>query len=164
VTLPAAETIFGILDQVKDPEVPVLSVVELGIIRGVRWVDGALHIDITPTYSGCPALRAIEDDIRAELARHGHTAVHINLVYAPPWTTDWIPPEAKEKLRQYGIAPPGPVEDDGLVTITPRRQPTPCPFCSSLNTERTSEFGSTACKSLHKCHGCHQPFEHFKPF
>jgi len=155
--------LFGILDEVKDPEVPVLSVVELGIVRDARVDEGGVTITITPTYSGCPAMHTIEQDIRAALAARGVSKVQIETVHAPAWTTAWIQPAAREKLRAFGIAPPGPVEQGGLITLTRRRAAVACPYCGSAHTELRSEFGSTACKAIHYCRACQQPFDEFKP-
>ena len=119
---------------------------------------------ITPTYSGCPAMREIEADIRTALAARSVTDVAIDTVFAPAWTTDWIGPEAREKLRKYGIAPPRQAEEPGLITLTRRRAPVPGPFCGSSDTRLQSEFGSTACKAIHVCNACRQPFDEFKPF
>lgn len=155
---------LDILESVKDPEVPVLSVVELGVVRGVE-VDGtSATVTITPTYSGCPALRTIEEDIVAALEAGGYQSVTVRTEYAPAWTTDWMSASAKEKLRAYGIAPPGRVAAEALIPLGPTRRNVPCPFCGSSDTTTESEFGATACKSLHSCHSCHQPFEHFKAF
>lgn len=159
------DELFGILDEVKDPEVPVLSVVELGIVRDASVQDEVAIITITPTYSGCPAMRVIEDDIRAALVAHGVAAVKIETVYAPAWTTDWLSADAKRKLEAYGIAPPGPAARESLVSLT--RAPSAaermrCPYCHSLETEVRSEFGSTACKAIAYCSKCDQPFEVFK--
>ncbi len=152
------------LGQVLDPEVPVLSVLELGIVRGVSVEDGSVHVIVTPTYSGCPATEAIQDAVRAALLQAGANSVQIELQYAPAWTTDWIAPEAAEKLRRYGIAPPHTVAGEAN-THTLRFHPrqVPCPRCASSNTERLSEFGSTACKSLYRCVACREPFDYFKP-
>ncbi|HVZ78105.1 MAG TPA: 1,2-phenylacetyl-CoA epoxidase subunit PaaD [Gemmatimonadaceae bacterium] len=162
--MPSRDDLYRIVGEVKDPEVPVLSVVELGIVRDVQADGSHVTVTLTPTYSGCPAMRTIEQDIRDTLATHGITDVSVETVYSPAWTTDWIGPEAREKLRQFGIAPPGPAEQGGLITLTRRRTPVPCPFCGSSNTERRSEFGSTACKAIHFCNACRQPFDEFKPF
>lgn len=151
-----------ILESVKDPEVPVLSVVELGVVRRVEVLGTRATVTITPTYSGCPALHTIEADITSALTAAGFEAVQINTVYAPAWTTDWIEAPAREKLRAYGIAPPGPAT--ALVTLGATVRSAPCPFCGSADTHTESAFGSTACKSLHVCHSCRQPFEHFKSF
>jgi ring-1,2-phenylacetyl-CoA epoxidase subunit PaaD len=156
--------VLAILESVKDPEIPVVSVVELGIVRDVS-VDGSrVSITITPTYSGCPAMREIEQDIRSALGASGITEVELITVHAPAWTTDWIGTEAREKLRAYGIAPPGPAEQGGLVTITHRRTAPVCPRCGSSNTQLQSEFGSTACKAIHVCNACREPFDEFKAF
>lgn len=153
-----------ILDSVKDPEVPVLSVVELGVVRDAVVSGDAVVVTITPTYSGCPAMQVIEDDIRAALEAAGFRDVTINTVYAPAWTTDWMSGAAREKLRAYGIAPPHLVGAGSLVPLGPTVRTVECPFCGSSNTTTASEFGATACKSLHVCHSCRQPFEHFKAF
>ena len=145
----------------KDPEVPVLSVVELGIVRDVEVDGDAVTVVITPTYSGCPAMRVIEDDILAALHDAGITNASVRTVFTPAWTTDWIPEAAREKLRAYGIAPPGPSGVHAPVQLR-RREPVRCPFCGSANTSPRSDFGSTACKALHFCNACTQPFEEFK--
>jgi ring-1,2-phenylacetyl-CoA epoxidase subunit PaaD len=157
------DAVRAILGTVMDPEVPVLSVVELGIVRDVAVAGDLVTITLTPTYSGCPAMHEIESDIRAALVAGGAATVEIKTVYAPAWTTDWIPDEAKAKLRAYGIAPPERAEQGGLVTLTRRREPVACPYCGSRDTELKSEFGSTACKSINVCRACRQPFEQFKP-
>lgn len=158
------DAVFGILDEVKDPEVPVISVVELGIVRDARVDGDVVHVTVTPTYSGCPAMREIEDDIRAALMAHGARDVIVDTVFAPAWTTDWIGAEAREKLRAYGIAPPGKAEPQGLITLTRARGAVACPFCGSHDTRLQSEFGSTACKAIHVCRSCKQPFDEFKAF
>lgn len=156
------ESLLTILDGVKDPEVPVLSVVELGIVRDVSAVDDAVLVTVTPTYSGCPAMAVIERDIIRALRDHGVERVEIHTTYSPPWTTDWIPAAAREKLRAYGIAPPGPADHDAPIQIGRKRAAVRCPFCGSTRTRVESEFGSTACKSIHVCQDCRQPFEEFK--
>jgi ring-1,2-phenylacetyl-CoA epoxidase subunit PaaD len=156
------EEVLTILDEVKDPEVPVLSVVELGIVRGVSVDDDRVTVTVTPTYSGCPAMAVIERDIASALRARGVARVEIETAYSPAWTTDWIPAAAREKLRAYGIAPPGPADHDAPVAIGRRRAPVRCPFCGSAETELHSEFGSTACKAIHVCRSCNQPFEEFK--
>lgn len=156
------QSIFDILGTVKDPEVPVLSVVELGIIRDVEIVGDEVTVVVTPTYSGCPAMKIIEDDVLAALRAHGVPNARMRTVYAPAWTTDWMSEAAREKLRAYGIAPPGHPAPDSLVTLGRRREAVQCPFCGSRNTTHTSEFGSTSCKALHVCRDCTQPFEEFK--
>lgn len=159
------DEIFEILNEVKDPEVPVLSVVELGIVREVEMGEDGVTVRITPTYSGCPAMRVIEDEIRAALSAHGVPLVRLETVYSPAWTTDWLSAEAKRKLEEYGIAPPGLAPHESLVSLT--RASTPpqaprCPYCHSRATEMRSEFGSTACKAIGYCRECRQPFEIFK--
>ena len=158
------DDILRVLDEVMDPEVPVLSVVELGIVRDVVVQGQGVTVVITPTYSGCPAMRVIEEDIVAALAARGIDPVRIQTVYAPAWTTDWLGEGAKRKLEAYGIAPPGPVSSDHVVSITRRAAPARprCPYCQSSDTEVRSEFGSTACKSICFCNACQQPFEQFK--
>jgi ring-1,2-phenylacetyl-CoA epoxidase subunit PaaD len=154
--------VWALLDEVKDPEVPALSVVELGIVRDVEIDHGNVTITVTPTYSGCPAMQTIEDDIRSTLTANGIANVRIKTVYAPAWTTDWMSDAAKEKLRAYGIAPPGHLAQDEPIAIMRKREAVPCPFCGSADTRHTSEFGSTSCKALHVCNACTQPFEEFK--
>ena len=154
--------IFGFLEEVKDPEVPALSIVELGIVRDVEIDHGNVTVVVTPTYSGCPAMHAIEEDIRTALAAKGFPNVRIKTIYAPAWTTEWMTDAAKEKLRAYGIAPPGHLVQDAPIAIMRRRDAVQCPFCGSSDTRHTSEFGSTSCKALHVCNACTQPFEEFK--
>ena len=146
-----------------DPEVPVLSVRELGIVRDVEVDDeGVVTVTVTPTYSGCPAIRVIEQDIVAALEQAGYPDARMRTVYAPAWTTDWIAPAAKTKLKAYGIAPPGRAEGGELVQLLRKRPAVQCPYCDSYDTELRSEFGSTACKSVCWCRSCRQPFEEFK--
>ena len=159
------ESLLAVLDQVMDPEVPVLSVCELGIVRDVELDDtGIVTVTVTPTYSGCPAILVIEQDIVAALARAGYPGARVRTAYAPAWTTDWIGPEAKAKLKAYGIAPPGRAEAGELVQLLRRRPTVQCPYCDSYETELRSEFGSTACKAVCWCRSCRQPFEEFKAF
>ena len=170
------DAVWAALNDVPDPEVPVISVVELGIVREVDVApSGAVRVTITPTYSGCPAMREIERDIRAALTQRGWSAVEIATAYTPAWTTDWMSDEAREKLRAYGIAPPR--AGGGAALVTLRRAPragtlgpdvveqhqVPCPRCGSPDTRLQSAFGSTACKALHQCVACGEPFEEFKP-
>lgn len=159
---PTRDDIVAILDGVKDPEVPVLSVVELGIVRDVRIADGEVVVVVTPTYSGCPAMRVIEDDILTALREHGIVRARMETTYTPAWTTDWIGAAAREKLRAFGIAPPGRALAEPLVTLQRRREAVVCPWCGSRNTVLQSEFSSTACKAMHVCNSCRQPFEEFK--
>lgn len=158
------EEVLAILDTVMDPEVPVLSVCELGIVRDVSVeVSGAVTVTVTPTYSGCPAIRVIEEDITSALHAAGVTAVRVVTTYAPAWTSDWIPESARAKLKAYGIAPPRRSESGGdLVQLLRARPSAQCPYCDSRDTEVRSEFGSTACKSVCWCRACLQPFEEFK--
>jgi ring-1,2-phenylacetyl-CoA epoxidase subunit PaaD len=170
VTKPIAtkEEVLEILAEVKDPELPVIDIVELGIVRDVVFDGGAVRIDVTPTYSGCPAMEVIERDIVATLNSRGFSNVAVRSVFSPPWTTDWISASTKEKLRAYGIAPPSGASKAGtaeeLVTIRRGRPAVECPYCGSSNTEEKNEFGSTACKAIHYCNNCHQPFDYFKSF
>ena len=158
-----ADAAWRALEGVPDPEVPVISVVELGIVRGLEVTEaGAVTVTITPTYSGCPAMFEIEKDVRAALEAAGASSVDVRTVLSPAWTTDWIPESAREKLRRYGIAPPGKADGGALVTLTRARPPVPCPWCGSSATELRSEFGSTACKAIHVCTSCRQPFDEFK--
>lgn len=142
-----------------DPEIPVLSVLDLGIVRDVRIggvdVEHQVEVDITPTYSGCPAMDVIRREIESHLRASG-LKVKVNTVFATPWTSDFITEEGREKLRKYGIAPPAERSEHGPP------QSVPCPFCRSGETELRAEFGSTACKAFYFCNGCSQPFEHFK--
>jgi ring-1,2-phenylacetyl-CoA epoxidase subunit PaaD len=159
-----------VLESVPDPEIPVVSIRELGILRGVEQAeDGALEVVITPTYSGCPAMSQIAEDIGQALDRAGLTPHRIKTVLAPAWTTDWITDEARAKLRAYGIAPPGgqcgaPTGEQAIRFIPrPVAAPT-CPRCGSAHTERLAQFGSTACKALYRCLDCREPFDYFKPY
>ena len=156
--------LFELLRGIPDPEVPALDIVELGIVRRVEvGPEGVVTVDVTPTYSGCPAMRVIEQEIVAALRANGHERVELRTVYSPAWTTDWLSDEAKAKLKAYGIAAPGRVAaDQPLVPLTSTARHAACPYCGSSNTERKSEFGATACKAIHYCHHCHQPFEEFK--
>lgn len=153
--------ILNILENVKDPEIPVLSVVDMGIIRGIWESEGKLQIDITPTYTGCPAMDVIERDIVAELNKHGFANVSVKTVLSPPWTTDWINADAMKRLEEYGIAPPvaGTADKRALFQEAPKPR---CPYCKSESTIMVSAFGSTACKAQYKCNSCQEPFDYFK--
>jgi ring-1,2-phenylacetyl-CoA epoxidase subunit PaaD len=157
--------IWAVLSTVMDPEVPVLSVVELGIVRDVELDDlGAVTVAVTPTYSGCPAMSVIEADIVSALATAGWVDARVRTVYTPAWTTDWISEAARKKLREYGIAPP-PGRVETVEDLVPLRRSVPvvhCPYCNSTTTTTRSEFGSTACKAVMYCEQCQQPFELFK--
>jgi len=156
---------WHVLETVLDPEVPVVSVVDLGIVREVvERKDGGLTVVLTPTYSGCPATEVIEQGVRDALAAAGFENVDVHLQRAPAWTTDWISADGRRRLREYGIAPPGPVVPEQGVPIRFLRKTAalPCPRCESINTERLSAFGSTACKATYRCRACGEPFEHFK--
>ncbi len=148
------DRVFDILSHVPDPEIPCVSVVDLGIVRDVK--DGA--VIITPTYTGCPATLAIEADIRIALDRAGFRDMKIETALAPPWTTDWISDSGREKLREYGIAPP----PKGADAHSLHQAQAECPRCGSSHTEEISRFGSTPCKSLHRCLDCREPFDRFK--
>jgi ring-1,2-phenylacetyl-CoA epoxidase subunit PaaD len=157
------EQVLEVLDRVMDPEVPVLTVRELGIVRDVEIGDtGDVTVVVTPTYSGCPAIQVIENDIVTALHDAGVRDVAVRTVYAPAWTSDWIPEQARAKLKAYGIAPPNRASDGGLVQLLRARPAVQCPYCDSYDTEVRSEFGSTACKSVCYCRSCQQPFEEFK--
>jgi len=155
------EKIWNILETICDPEIPVLNIVEMGIVRKISIDDTVCRIIVTPTYSGCPAMKTIEDQIIEELLLNGIDSVEVKKTYSPAWTTDWLSDETKIKLREYGIAPPeGTSEEDFFDSILTKN--ITCPYCKSTNTKLTSEFGSTSCKSLHYCENCLQPFEHLK--
>ncbi|MCF8241638.1 MAG: phenylacetate-CoA oxygenase subunit PaaJ [Melioribacteraceae bacterium] len=155
------ESLLNLLEEIEDPEIPVLNIVEMGIVRGIDFVDEKIVVKITPTYSGCPAMKTIENQILDILFDQGFPNSHVKTVYTPAWTTDWLSDETKSKLRDYGIAPPkGKSEDDFLQEVITK--PVQCPFCESKDTILKSEFGSTACKALHYCNNCSQPFEYFK--
>jgi ring-1,2-phenylacetyl-CoA epoxidase subunit PaaD len=149
--------VWGLLAHVPDPEIPVLSIVDLGIVRYVRHAgDGRLHVGITPTYTGCPATAAIRSATRAALDEAGHRDAQLEEVLSPPWTSDWVTPEGRAKLEAFGIAPP-------VAAASGRASgPVRCPRCGSLSTERISEFGSTPCKAHYVCSACREPFDQFK--
>lgn len=151
--------IWTILESVADPEIPALSVVDMGIVRAVEWKGDELLVSITPTYSGCPAMALIEREIVRVFRAEGVTAT-VRRVISPAWTTEWLSEKGRQKLLESGIAPPEPVSAR-VEIVLPRK--TECPFCASQNTEIVSEFGSTACKSLLRCRSCGSPFDYFKP-
>ncbi len=154
------DEILAVLEQVTDPEIPVLTIGDLGIIRDIKFTsplgDGCIEVIITPTYSGCPAMDMISMNIRLAMVEAGYTNLKITTVLSPAWTTDWMTESGKEKLKQYGIAPPkgnaGEIPEDGIE----------CPQCKSLHTRLISAFGSTACKALYQCNDCKEPFDYFK--
>lgn len=160
VDLLTEDDIWALLDDVKDPEVPAVSVVELGIVRAVSWDGSALSVDVTPTYSGCPATELIEELIIEALRATGFRHPKINRVLTPAWTTDWITAEGKDKLRAFGIAPPE--GSSSKMSLLGEPEIIACPLCGSEHTERVSEFGSTACKALYRCKECLEPFDYFK--
>lgn len=179
MTKPAdLETVRHAVGAVPDPEIPVVTLAELGILRDVTFEDNRVTVTLTPTYSGCPATQTIADDVRAVLASLGHEDARVELTLTPPWTTDWITGQARDKLRTYGIAPPchqvGETSEAVIRLVRPGNaanrtmhhepdQPA-CPLCGSEQTERLSEFGSTPCKALYRCLSCREPFDYFKPF
>lgn len=152
------EVVMSILSAIPDPEIPVISIRELGMLQRVSFRDGKYVVYITPTYTACPAMKMVEDEILSCCAKYGIKNVQVELVYTPAWTTDWISPDAKEKLKKYGIAPP----QKKACTTSFGKEYILCPVCSSANTELISRFGSTACKSMYKCKNCLEPFEYFK--
>jgi ring-1,2-phenylacetyl-CoA epoxidase subunit PaaD len=154
------------LGGVPDPEVPVVSIVELGIVREIACRAEGIVVVLTPTYSGCPATELIESAVRAALCDAGIEACGIEYRLAPAWTTDWLAPEARERLREFGIAPPGGaarVDVRGISPLRRARDPVPCPRCGSARTTLLSQFGSTACKAQYRCTDCLEPFDYFKP-
>lgn len=160
------ERAWATLAEVPDPEVPALSVRDLGIVRDVVDHGDALEIVLTPTYSGCPATEVIERSVLDAVDAAGLGPARVRLQRAPAWTTDWISEDGRRKLRDYGIAPPGPVAADGAVPVRivgRRADAVACPRCGSPRTERLSAFGSTACKALYRCLDCLEPFDYFKP-
>lgn len=162
----ARGSLLDLLSSIKDPELPVVNIVELGIVRDIVVDGDSVQVDVTPTYSGCPAMQVIEQDIVQALEGDGFKTVKVRYVFSPPWTTDWLSESTKAKLREFGIAPPTGVdtEADDLVTLRRIRKTIDCPYCGSANTAERSEFGSTACKAIYYCNSCHQPFDYFKDF
>lgn len=153
--------IFDLLSQIPDPEIPVISIVELGVIRDIKTDEKNVEVTITPTYSGCPAMKQMENDIRKTLADNGFEKITITTSYSPAWTTDWLTEAAKQKLQQYGIAPPEEkTTDKSFLSGHPKT--VTCPRCKSKNTVMVSQFGSTACKALYQCKDCLEAFDYFK--
>ena len=148
---------------VPDPELPVVTVADLGILRDVTAEDGCLVVTITPTYSGCPALREIAHDLRHRLSQAGFAEVTVRTALAPAWSSDWITAEGRRKLRAAGLAPPSPAPKGPVpLTLGSRRELVPCPRCGSLDTTQTAAFSATACKALFRCEACREPFEYVK--
>ncbi|MEU1178861.1 1,2-phenylacetyl-CoA epoxidase subunit PaaD [Streptomyces sp. NPDC005820] len=170
VTATALEAeLLALAGSVPDPELPVLSLSELGVVRGVRVQDaGAVEVELTPTYTGCPAIETMAADIRQVLHEHGVRDVTVRTVLAPAWSTDDITAEGRRKLREFGIAPPRTTRETGPVALllgptrTLDEDPVRCPHCGSADTELLSRFSSTACKALRRCLACREPFDHFK--
>lgn len=162
IQYPEQTSIDQIIDTVCDPEIPVLTVRDLGIVREVKHhPDGTVEVVITPTYSGCPAMNTIEVNLRAALQEAGYEKVKITTVLSPAWTTAWLTDNGRQKLQQFGIAPPaeGSLDKKALMGGTRALE---CPYCHSMNTEMISQFGSTACKALFRCKDCLEPFDYFK--
>jgi ring-1,2-phenylacetyl-CoA epoxidase subunit PaaD len=156
------KNILQILETVCDPEVPVLSVVDMGIIRNVDFIDNDLQITITPTYTGCPAMDVIRMNIRLALAEHGYKNLELKTILSPAWTTDWMSEKGKEELKAYGIAPPKPLPVVCTLDAFQEEEAIQCPHCNSYHTKLVSRFGATACKALYQCEECKEPFEYFK--
>ncbi|MBC8085235.1 MAG: phenylacetate-CoA oxygenase subunit PaaJ [Hymenobacter sp.] len=162
-TIPTEEHIWQLLEEVSDPEVPVLSILDLGIVRGVRVREQAVTVTITPTYSGCPAMNTIATDIRLRLLAEGIRDLTIHNQLSPAWTTDWMTTAGREKLEAYGIAPPVDGTATGhLLHLFGADTAVRCPLCKSAHTHLVSQFGSTACKALYQCDDCREPFDYFK--
>jgi ring-1,2-phenylacetyl-CoA epoxidase subunit PaaD len=158
------------LASVPDPEIPVVSIVDLGIVRALARDGDSVAVTVTPTYSGCPATELIATSIREALERAGFPDARVDIALSPPWSTDWIGDDARKRLRDYGIAPPGSairgtsiVDVRGLSPLRRASTVVPCPRCGSQRTQVTAQFGSTACKALYRCDDCLEPFDYFKP-
>lgn len=154
------QKLFEILETVSDPEIPVLSIMEMGVVRSAKIVKGIVEIEITPTYSGCPAMDVISDDIKSAFKQKGYET-KVDLILSPAWTTDWITPKGRAALEQYGIASPLSAEADAAALLG-NKKVVKCPQCGSMNTKLVSQFGSTACKALFQCEDCLEPFDYFK--
>jgi ring-1,2-phenylacetyl-CoA epoxidase subunit PaaD len=154
------QQLFDILETVSDPEIPVLSIVEMGVVRSAKWVNDEVEVEITPTYSGCPAMDVIGDDIKIAFAEKGIQA-KVKLVLSPAWTTDWITAKGRAALEKYGIAAPL-NEDADKEALLGNKKIVKCPQCGSQHTKLISQFGSTACKALFQCEDCLEPFDYFK--
>ena len=156
------EAIYSFLEEINDPEVPVLSIVDLGIVREVKMNNEELEVIITPTYTGCPAMDMITATIKIQLATLGFKKIKVTQVLSPAWTTEWMSEEGKRKLKEYGIAPPNPKQQVCDQKLFAEAEAVQCPHCDSYHTHRISEFGSTACKALYQCDDCKEPFDYFK--
>ena len=154
--------VWDFLSEIPDPEIPVITIVDLGVLRKVELLDDIFIISITPTYSGCPAMKAFEDDIKSKLREKHITEFELKTIHSPAWTTDWINEEALIKLKNYGIAPPIKGSEDKGTLFGSDKKVVQCPQCNSKSTSLTSQFGSTACKALYKCDNCQEPFDYFK--
>jgi ring-1,2-phenylacetyl-CoA epoxidase subunit PaaD len=154
------QKLFEILETVSDPEIPVLSIMEMGVVRSAELKNGIVEVEITPTYIGCPAMDVIGDDIKAAFRKEGYEA-KVELILSPAWTTDWITPKGRAALEKYGIASPLPAEADKEALLGNKKL-VKCPQCGSLNTKLISQFGSTACKAFFQCEECLEPFDYFK--
>ncbi len=166
------QQLFERLAQIPDPEIPAVTLADLGILRGISWEDDVPVVELTPTYSGCPATEVIRADVMETLRAAGYQNARVRLVLQPAWSTDWISPEGRAKLRAYGIAPPAcassavaqPISQTQVVRFHPPQAGVTCPHCGSLTTEMISRFGSTPCKALYRCLSCKEAFDYFKPF
>lgn len=154
--------IWSILETVTDPEVPVLTITDLGIVRGIKTNGEEIEVIITPTYTGCPAMDMIAMNIKMELLANGFENIKVTSVLSPAWTTDWMSEDGKRKLKEYGIAPPNPKQQVCNDKLFAANEAVQCPQCNSWHTHRISEFGSTACKALYQCDDCKEPFDYFK--
>ena len=152
--------LWELIKEVPDPEIPVLTLTDLGIVRGISMSDGEVEVTITPTYTGCPAMKVFEEDITSKLNENGYQRVSIKTILSPAWSTDWMSEEGKEKLMKYGISPPKGSADKSA--LTGEAKEVPCPQCKSIKTNLVSQFGSTPCKALYKCSDCKEPFDYFK--
>ncbi|PKP50536.1 MAG: phenylacetate-CoA oxygenase subunit PaaJ [Bacteroidetes bacterium HGW-Bacteroidetes-12] len=156
------QQIWDFLSEIPDPEIPVITLVDLGVLREIEILSDKIIVTITPTYSGCPAMKLFEDEIIKKLHAEGIENVELKMVYSPAWTTDWMSDEALKKLNKYGIAPPVKGSNDKGVLFENGPKIVPCPQCHSKNTVLKSQFGSTACKALYQCEDCLEPFDYFK--
>ena len=160
---PSVERIWDLMKEINDPEIPVISIVDLGIVRNIQVpTPGQVIVDITPTYSGCPAMDVITMNIRMKLLEHGFREIKIQNILSPAWTTEWMTEEGRKKLKAFGIAPPNPSQSVCTPGLFQEDEAVQCPNCNSYHTKMVSRFGSTACKALYKCNDCSEPFDYFK--